>query len=141
MAQISERQGRMPNDAPNANGSNDSSEESSESLTSSETFEAFNSLDSIHISASAPDGEANEVRIFSKKHAKELCPNDAAANEDPEREERYKRAQMTRPGFSVQGMQCRTTRSWLRCAVVTQLYGKSLKWHSKMLLLKSKTKT
>ena len=105
MAQISERQGRMPNDAPNANGSNDSSEESSESLTSSETFEAFNSLDSIHISASAPDGEANEVRIFSKKHAKELCPNDAAANEDPEREERYKRAQMTRPGFSVQGMQ------------------------------------
>ena len=99
MAQISERQGRMPNDAPNANGSNDSSEESSEN------FEAFNSLDSIHISASAPDGEANEVRIFSKKHAKELCPNDAAANEDPEREERYKRAQMTRPGFSVQGMQ------------------------------------
>ena len=95
----------MPNDAPNANGSNDSSEPYSGSSFRSES-KVYDYLDSVQmpISAAAPDGEANEVCIFSKKHANDSCPNDAPENEDPEREERYKMAQMKRPGFSVQGM-------------------------------------
>ena len=58
----------MPNDAPNANGSNDSSKQDSESVSEIDSGVSA-SLDSfqMHISAAAPDGEANEVFIFSKK--------------------------------------------------------------------------
>ena len=102
---MNQRQDRMPDDASNANGSNDSCELDSESSSRNES-EVYDSLDSVQmpISASAPDGEANEVFIFSKKHANDSCPNDAPANEDPEREERYRMAQMKRQGFSVQSM-------------------------------------
>ena len=63
------------------------------------------------VSPAEPDGQANQVRIFSKKHAAEACPND---HQIADGEDELENFPISRASFSLQGMRYNQSLAILR---------------------------